>query len=133
MAFCSHSIYIFRFNAGLSNSFTFNSYFLTMLLNDSKKEDCKYWTIKRDIKIFTKKMLLFPFCSANHWSLYVVINPGCIQSGYQGRERKRTVPFILHLDSLGGNSPHRKSYIDHTLRWWLNRVWQEESSNEYDN
>lgn len=114
-------------------SFVFSSFFSTMLLNVHHKENLKQWTVKRGIKLFNKKMLLFPFHSAGHWSLFVVVNPGLVKSGYLGRKTKKEIPFILHLDSLGGNSPHTKSTFARTIRWWLNKVWQLEAQTPNNN
>lgn len=115
------------------NSFVFSSFFSTMLLNVHHKDNLDHWTIRRGIKIFSKKMLIFPFHSDAHWSLFVVVNPGLVQAGYLGRRTHKEIPFILHLDSLGGNSPHTKSTFGRTIRWWLNRVWKLESDKPYEN
>ena len=115
------------------NSFVFSLFFSTMLLNVHHGEDLEHWTVKRGIKIFSKKMLLFPFHADAHWSLFVVVNPGLVKAGYLGRQKHKEIPFILHLDSLGGNSPHTKSTFATTIRWWLNKVWQLESDNPYEN
>lgn len=125
-------MYHFRFSAAVPSCYAFNSYFITMLLNSNKEDQMKHWPGKRNIKIFEKKMLLFPFFSASHWSLYVVINPSCIKTGYSGRKQHEEMPFLLHLDSLGKNSPHLRSTADRNLRMWLNKVWQIESDNEYE-
>ena len=115
------------------NSFVFSSFFSTMLLNVHHREDLGHWTVKRGIKIFSKKMLLFPFHADAHWSLFVVVNPGLVKAGYLGQQKHKEIPFILHLDSLGGNSSHTKSTFARTIHWWLNKVWQLESDNPYEN
>ena len=115
------------------NSFVFSSFFSTMLLNVHQKENLKQWTVNRGIKIFSKKMFLFTFHSAAHWSLFVVVNPGLVKAGYLGQQKYKEIPFILHLDLLGGKSPHTKSTFARTIHWWLNKVWQFESDNPYEN
>jgi len=92
----------------------------------TKAEKCydqvKGWTKKIDI--FEKRMLIFPICEESHWYLVIVCNPGHVlsQSREKDFEAKRSYqqkygetrgfnPFIMVLDSLGGNHSSAVSRI----------------------
>lgn len=103
----------------------YSSHFYTRLRSKPKKcdkktkaemayEKVKGWTKK--INIFEKRMLVFPICEESHWYLVIVCNPGHVlsQSREKDFETKRSYqqkygetkgynPFIMVLDSLGGN------------------------------
>lgn len=103
----------------------YSSHFYTRLRAKPKKSDkktkaemayekVKGWTKK--INIFDKRMLVFPICEESHWYLVIVCNPGHVlsQSREKDFETKRSYqqkygqtkgynPFIMVLDSLGGN------------------------------
>lgn len=122
----------FRLTAGIDDCLCFNTYFLTQLLYQDGPDRFKAWSVRRNLTLFEKRMLIFPFHAANHWSLFVIVNPGRIQEAYLGKRPYKAMPFILHFDSLGSNSPHNKASVGRSLRSWLNRAWQQESANEYE-
>lgn len=101
-----------------------SSFFFSKLKAPGYYENVKTW-IKR-INIFTgKDFILIPIHGNDHWSLAIVTYPGSAV-GEGGTEK---LPCIIHLDSMGSNSPHTNLKVSETLMYWLqceyNRVESE--------
>ena len=116
----------------MEDIYSFQTYFLTQLLRQDGPDELRFYTQRRNISLFNKKMIFFPFNGQDHWSLFVVINPGHIKSAYLWKKKIRDMPHLLYFDSLGGNSPHNQNEIARCIRCYLNRMWQMESPDEYD-
>jgi Ulp1 family protease len=112
-----------------SNVHFFTSHFFTAL-KELGPEAVSNWTAKKEIDIFTKKLVFIPVNRAGHWSLCVVINPGEIGSMYPTESDdnvddvelgEQKLPCILFLDSLNLHSPKMVSMNIHR---WLNSEWK---------
>ena len=97
----------------------FTSHFFTTL-DDEGPEAVSSWTAKKNIDIFKKRFIFIPINESLHWSLCVVVNPGCIENEFEDEENQsddQDFPFILFLDSL---KAHRKVKVANKVRRWLN-------------
>jgi len=101
-----------------------SSFFFSKLKAPGFYENVKTWL--KGINIFTgKDFILIPIHGNDHWSLAIVTYPGsAVREG--GREK---LPCIIHLDSMGSDSPHTNLKVSETLMYWLqceyNRVESE--------
>ena len=94
----------------------FSSHFFTTLV-DKGAAGVQKWTAKKGINVFEKKFIFIPINEALHWSLCVVVNPGCIHA----RGEDDPMACLLFLDSL---QAHRKKKVSNQVRKWLNSEWQ---------
>ena len=124
----------FRFTAAHNDVQVFDSFFVTrLLMQDGPDLMCEWISRKKDMTLFDKKILLFPFHASNHWSLFAVVNPGRIKTAYtKTKEHGTEMPLLLCFDSLGSNTPHDIKSVARVIRMWLNRVWKIESTNSYE-
>ena len=110
----------------------FDTFFLQKLLMEGGPDDMKTWATTKQIRILEKKMLLFPFHSNYHWSLFALVNLNGLDE-YRTLDANSKVPVIMHFDSLGEKSPHFRNACPRAVIQWLNRCYQCESTNPYDN
>lgn len=94
----------------------FTSHFYTTLLNDGP-ESVTSWTAKKNINIFEKKFIFIPINKDLHWSLCVVVNPGCIKNSWEDEEPNRSLPCLIFMDSL---SLHKRATVRKKVESWLN-------------
>jgi len=116
-----------------SSVHVFSSHFLSSVLLSGYSSDLKRWL--RKINIFTKKLLLFPFYSASHWSLVAVFNPAMIkQTSKRWGDVSYTgdVSCLVHFDSLGTDTIHNGSDIAWAIRLVLNEEWNVHFNNSLD-
>jgi hypothetical protein len=111
--------------------YLFDSGFLSKLLSCEDPNEMKFWAKRHDVAVLSKKLLLFPFYANDHWSLFVVSHSGYIAK-QSSKRMKSCHPFLLYFDSLGSNSRHNQNQVATSIRHWLNRVWQLESINEFE-
>lgn len=78
-----------------------------------------------DVEIFDKDLLIFIACVANHWILYLVIQPGLVDMAIGSEERmEKGGPLIVVLDSLSSlRYDHESELIN--LRNYLMCEWNE--------
>ena len=106
---------------------------MTQLFLEDGIDNMAEWTKARDISVFKQKILLFPFHSDCHWSLFAVVNPGIVRTAHKKSGSGAAIPCILYFDSLGSRSGHRADTVSGKLRLWLNRCWKLQSDNPYEN
>ncbi len=102
----------------------FSSHFLSGVLLNGYSSDLRRWL--RKINIFSKKLLLFPFCGSGHWSLTAVFNPSMIKQTsrrWGDASYSNEVTCMVHFDSLGTNTIHNGSDIAWAIRTVLNEEW----------
>ena len=106
----------------------FSSQFYTKLNGDDSDRLAVVtnWTSHKKIDIFKKKLLIFPIHQKNHWSLVVVVNPGCIEIMLNDDNteidwNKKETSFCMFFNSSHKASrSHRKNAIFAVLSDWLN-------------
>lgn len=78
-----------------------------------------------DVDIFDKDLLIFVACVANHWILYLVIQPGLVDMAMGSEERmEKGGPLIVVLDSLSSlRYDHESELLN--LRNYLMCQWNE--------
>jgi len=111
----------------------FSSHFLSGVLSNNYSSDMKRWL--RKIKIFDKKLLLFPFHAVNHWSLVAVFNPSLIkQTSKRWGDASYTneVCCMVHLDPLGNETLHDGKDIAWAIRTVLNSEWDRHHNTTLD-
>ncbi|KAL3937570.1 MAG: hypothetical protein SGBAC_007345 [Bacillariaceae sp.] len=105
-----------------TNLHFFTSHFYSALAKGGP-ESVTSWTAKKNINIFEKKFIFIPINKDLHWSLCVVVNPGCIMNSYEqslNEQSKLDVPCLIFMDSL---KMHRKITIRKKIENWLNSEW----------
>lgn len=112
-----------RLTCGFESVFAFNSYFLSDDIKTMRKEEHHKRLEQRDVRLFSKTMLLFPCHEDYHWSLFVVINPGLVES------KANNACCIIHFDSLAHMTNHKTSQYTRKLCDFLNGQWQIEKAN----
>jgi len=111
----------------------FNTQFMSRLIADGYSDELKRWV--RRIDIFKKSFLIFPCHSSHHWSMLVVVNPGnIIQTIRRWRDESYTgaVTAMIHLDSLGFQTPHDPQMYSEIIRNVLNWEWDHRLGNAPD-
>ena len=96
----------------------------------------KVYVHNRNIQVTNKKLLIFPYHSPNHWSVFVVVNPNCIISAFKhtcNYKTKQLTPCILLIDSSSSPSKVIAKNVVRTLCHWLNYFYEDESTNPYEN
>ena len=77
-----------------------------------------------------KKLLLFPYRRLNHWSYFLVVNPGCITSAFEGNiiNKKKEAPCILLFDSSPTTTKTKADgkKVAFVIIQWLNKLWRDE-------
>ena len=121
----------FRITASRDDMYLFDPSFLSKLLSREDPNEMKYWAKQNNVAALSKKLLLFPFYANDHWSLFVVAHPGYIATN-TSRRSKSCHPYLLYFDPLGSNSSHNQNQVATSIRYWLNRVWQLESSDDFE-
>jgi Ulp1 family protease len=82
------------------------------------------WT--KNENIFNKKLIFIPINGQNHWSLLVVINPGCVGGKPDGPtdvcsdDSKTKLSCMLFFDSL---HHHKPATISRIVHGWLDSEW----------
>jgi hypothetical protein len=75
------------------------------------------------IDIFTKRVIVLPFCHDRHWFYVALSNPGYMLSGQPLRQDlldEASFPCMLVMDTaLTG----RRDNLCEAIRGWLNSVW----------
>jgi Ulp1 family protease len=102
----------------------FSSHFLSSVLTNNYSSGLKRWL--RKINIFEKKLLLFPFHGAGHWSLVAVFNPSLIKQTsrrWGDASYSNEVACMVHFDSLGQRTTHSGRDISWAVRLVLNSEW----------
>jgi len=67
------------------------------------------WTKNKSLDIFEKKLIFIPVNRDLHWSLFVVVNAGEVESAHQSDgEANVEHPFILFMDSSPGAHNYKK-------------------------
>lgn len=98
----------------------FTSHFFSTLSSKGPKAVAS-WTERKNINIFSKKLIFIPINKDLHWSLCVVVNPGAIEKTYM-REPTKHDPLacMILMDSL---KMHNKRKVSQHIRDWLNSEW----------
>lgn len=91
----------------------------------SAKSEKRFYSYMTRANIFKKCLLLIPWCSDKHWSLFVVVNPGRITISSSERQS-----LLCHFDSLNHHKTKKCSLM---IRHWLNRMWNYHKSQNSDN
>jgi len=105
----------------------FNSFFHKKLTEKMRSKEDKEastremlsWTKNTDI--FSKQAVFVPIHHRSHWSLAVILNPGCLESATSD-----TRQLILHLDSLANG--HSSAPIGQSLRQFMKAAWEAKHS-----
>jgi len=105
-----------RLNSTPKKASTVASYEKDSSLKPAEKRHLrvKGWT--KNVNLFEKNMVIIPICEHSHWYLVIAIRPGLITIpvGSEDREKKGE-PFMIVLDSMGGNKTAAVSNIRHYL------------------
>lgn len=112
-----------------TNLHFFTSHFYSALAKGGP-ESVTSWTAKKNINIFEKKFIFIPINKDLHWSLCVIVNPGCIMNSYEpslNDQSKLDVPCLIFMDSL---KMHRKITIRKKIENWLNSEWSRINPND---
>ena len=104
--------------------YAFSSLYLTNILQSRKDSNMSVPTgIIKKVDLFRKKFLFFPYNHANHWSLFVVVNPFVQKFGVPEansedvREENKPLFCILHFDSMP--SIHVSKKVAKCIKSWL--------------
>jgi Ulp1 family protease len=101
--------------------YLFSTQFYTKMTEVDGIKTVTAWTTKKDLDVFTKKMLFLPIHKDFHWSLCIICNAGNVNSSDCVEEDTSfEVPFILFLDPL---DYHSRKNVCGTVRQWLNAEW----------
>jgi len=92
----------------------------------------KGWT--KNVNLFEKNMVIIPICEHSHWYLVIAIRPGLIKIPIGSEERQtKGEPFMIVLDSMGGNKTAAVSNIRHYLAAeWKAKMCGENDEDEYE-
>ena len=95
-------------------------------LEEHGPESVLHWTSskRKNVDIFTKRLIFIVINKDIHWSLVVLVNPGRIFS-----DQNETNSFMFHFDSL---SAHNSTHISNTLYQWLNSEANRRNEGELD-
>jgi len=109
-----------RMGAAANNVHVFTTQFFTKL-EDQGVDAVSSWTAKKNLDIFEKKFILIPVNKDIHWSLFVVVNPGKVENGYdltiENDDEVLEHSFCLFMDSLRA---HKKLRMKLIIQNWLN-------------
>ena len=121
----------FRFSAGHDDVHSFSTDFLRDLLSHGA---CNMggWAGARSISPFSSKLLLIPFSTSDHASLFVIVNVGLYLKNNQELSQKDERSCILHLDPRKNGSSHSSDEIGRLLLAWLNAVYRYEQGDKLD-
>jgi len=111
----------------------FSSHFLSRILLDGYSSSLKRWV--RNINIFDKSLLIFPFFAASHWSIVTVFNPALIKQTsrhWSNTAYTNDVSCLIHFDSLGPKSSHDGREIAWAIRLFLNSEFDRHFNNSLD-
>ena len=100
----------------------FTTHFFTALSEDGP-EAVENWTAKKNIDIFTKKLVFIPINRSLHWSLCILVNPGKIMDNDFDDDdygSERPYSCMLFLDSL---KAHSRFFVKRHILKWLNSEW----------
>jgi len=76
------------------------------------------WTKRKSLDIFEKKFIFIPVNKDLHWSLFVVVNAGKVETAHRSDgEANVEHPFILFMDSL---QAHKHKVLSTFIIGWLN-------------
>jgi hypothetical protein len=121
-----------RLNSTPKKASTVASYEKDTSLKPAQKRHLrvKGWT--KNVNLFEKNMVIIPICEHSHWYLVIAIRPGLITIPVGSEERVRKgEPFIIVLDSMGGNKTAAVSNIRHYLAAeWKAKMCGEEGDEE---
>jgi Ulp1 protease family, C-terminal catalytic domain len=107
-------------NVDESRVHIFTSHFYTALA-EGGPQSVESWTAKKNIDIFSKRMIFIPINKSLHWSLCVVVNAKEIGQMYQDRDENAPRPCILFFDAL---KAHKKQAVAKKVIGWLNAEWK---------
>ena len=116
-----------RFISSNNNNSTchfFTSHFYTRL-EEEGPENVRSWLTKKNLDVFSKRLVFVPVNGGAHWSLAVIVNPGALVNGIEtekSEDDNDEAGCIICLDSLGAS--HNKPEIAITLRKLLNDQWK---------
>jgi len=105
-----------RLNSTPKKASTVASYEKDSSLKPAQKRHLrvKGWT--KNVNLFEKNMVIIPICEHSHWYLVIAIRPGLITIPVGSEDRiKKGEPFMIVLDSMGGNKTAAVSNIRHYL------------------
>ena len=100
----------------------FTSHFFTTLAEEGPGA-VENWTAKKNIDIFTKKLVFIPINRSLHWSLCILVNPGAVMNNYATLdfESEELYSCGIFLDSL---KAHSKTFVRKHILKWLNSEWK---------
>ena len=75
--------YLYRLTCGFKDVFVFKSFYLNQMQQPGGIANSKIYVYNRNIQVTNKKLLIFPYHSPDHWSVFVVVNPNCIISAFK--------------------------------------------------
>lgn len=110
-----------------SNIHYFSTQFLTKLISHKQGFGvgaARRWCKRAAINIFEKKFLFLPFNKDDHWSLFVVVNPGEICRCDDGSRTDSPFTCIMLFDSYPSiHGRHQYSLRSNIIKW-LNNEWK---------
>jgi hypothetical protein len=105
-------------------TFVWTSHFYTKLATKGIDEVANW---SKRTNIFNKTLIFIPINEGEHWSLCVVVNPGCIlehnatvESAMSFHDEQKC-PFMVLFDSL---KYHDADEIGKNIKGWLNWEWR---------
>lgn len=120
----------YRLTCGIENIVVFNSTYLNHLEQQGGISMSMKYLYNHNITVMDKKLLLFPYRRLNHWSYFLVVNPGCINSAFEGNSinKMKEAPCILLLDSSPTTTKTEADgkKVAHVIYKWLNKLWLDE-------
>jgi len=124
-----------RLNSTPKKASTVASYEKDSSLKPAEKRHMrvKGWT--KNVNLFEKNMVIIPICEHSHWYLVIAIRPGLITIPMGSEERHtKGEPFMIVLDSMGGNKTTAVSNIRHYLsaEWKAKMCGEEGDEDEYE-
>jgi len=122
-----------RLNSTPKKASTVASYEKDSSLKPAEKRHLrvKGWT--KNVNLFEKNMVIIPICEHSHWYLVIAIRPGLITIPVGSEDRvKKGEPFMIVLDSMGGNKTAAVSNIRHYLAAeWKAKMCADEEEFEF--
>jgi hypothetical protein len=115
-----------REEVGEGDSYVLDTYFYNWLTNDTIYGVNYCVTLHQNVEFVTKKFIYVPINESNHWSLLIIVNPGCIVKNLKCiNNTNEEVPCLILLDSLKLANLHHKEEIARNIYAWLNALWRE--------
>eukprot|EP00092_Neocalanus_flemingeri_P033060 GFUD01035954.1.p1 GENE.GFUD01035954.1~~GFUD01035954.1.p1 ORF type:complete len:1471 (+),score=415.21 GFUD01035954.1:79-4491(+) len=124
-----------RLNSTPKKASTVASYEKDSSLKPAEKRHMrvKGWT--KNVNLFEKNMVIIPICEHSHWYLVIAIRPGLITIPLGSDDRQtKGEPFMIVLDSMGGNKSAAVTNIRHYLaaEWKAKMCGEEGDEDEYE-